>query len=65
MEPFSFSPELINRTIAYYMGRGESISPETAQEYLRDLSSLYGALMAFVDVREGKAAAASAAPSHP
>lgn len=65
MEPFSFSPELTNRTIAYYLGRGESISPETAQEYLRDMSSLYGSFMAFADVQEGKAAAASAAPSHP
>lgn len=44
---FSFSPELIDRTIAYYKSHGESISPETAQEYLHSLSSLYESFMAF------------------
>lgn len=47
MEGFSFSQDLINRTIAYYKTRGESITPETAHEYLLAMSSLYESFMAF------------------
>jgi hypothetical protein len=47
MRSFRFSDALIQDTIAYYETRGESLSPETAQEYLHSMSSLYESLMAF------------------
>ncbi len=62
---FSFSVQLTQRTIAYYQALGESITPETAQEYLRSMSSLYGSMMAFAEEGRGRAATALAAPSSP
>jgi hypothetical protein len=59
---FLFSADLVDRTVAYYERLGVFIDSETAQEYLRSMSSLYGSFIAFAEGGERSAGAGEAAP---